>query len=917
MKPGHSRWLFGLLGALLILTLSLLPLPWNVLAAAVCLMVLILLWQMLQQVDVEHQGMVENRNRLQILEESVAALQQQNDVLQAQNVEIVTVHQQDRLKTRHRDLLLDMYQSVAQTVDLHELLETVMARIKEVVGFNAAAIFLYTSDKTELYAAHLAGLHPEAIATQLSPESGIPAIVAQTGTALVCPDTLSDPRLSKVTEKIGVRSALYHPIRINTESFGAVCLWSHDEAKYTEAAVDVLATICLEAARAIKNAEGHQEKEIRFNFLMKLWETARNLTGSIDADVTHDMVLIEVLDGVQFAFGGHHGVLFTYRKDERNLVPLVHGGLSPEFLAELTHFINRGPLGLPFFLGSPFQVKELLRDSRFAPLAQPLRQEKVASMLWAPLTGRHSGVGALALFTDKPRVWSKDEFQWLDIFAKVISIALENISLFTDLAAEKHQLQVLIDNMPEGVFTTDTTGRVLTWNTAGEQITGWSHRDVVGRFCSAFIKCQTVDGTWCESRCPLKLAMDGGKAVESGLASVHIETRDGGEVPVFITSAPIQDEEGRVTGSILVFRDITKEKEIEQMKEDFLATITHDLKSPLASIMGYTELLLSPRMPATTTEQAEFLEAIRRSSNTLQLLIDNILESTRMEAGKMVFNPAPFPLSGLAEELREMFVPLVGHKHLTMTFQVEGSIQVLADREKIKEVFINLLSNAVKFTRDKGSITVTAERTGAEQVTVRIADTGKGIPPGERHKLFQKFSQVKGERGGTGLGLYIVKKILEAHGQTVQVDSTPGVGTTFTLTLPVFVLPARPGSAVADATVMVVEKDAAASEAMAQTLQEQGWQPICVSSAEEAYNRALSAEPRLIAMDAGLPDLKEFKLLEQLRGHEKTRDIPILMLCDWQEEIPEQCDGHLYSPIDSTELQQKIVTLIAKRVKQP
>lgn len=729
----------------------------------------------------------EEEKRLE-LERTVRELRVITESLTLQNDRLVLANQSlesDTVPEAPNQAVLSLYRSLANTVSRQDVADIFLRRLKDAVGYVAGAVFLFDEDRTRLTVEGVWGLYQDEIRNQVSSEHGLPAQVAGSGQPLIASDASQDPRLSRLWSDL--RSAVYLPIRLNRETFGTVCLWSDQTGAFTAETERQLGPMTVEAARAFKNAELHEEKEKRLTFLMKLWEISRNLTQSVDPAPEHiDRVLDDALAELAFVFGADAGMLLVWRPEERSLVPRRVRGMTEAFAGPLADAINRSGL----LVQGSSQMRDVSRDPRLSAAAGSFK-----SMLWGPLSGRRATVGALMLCTGHVRTWSPDELRWLDIFSKVISIAMENISLFHDLAGEKNQLQILVDNMPEGVFTTDRQGRVLTWNEAGEKITGWTADEIIGRSCAAFLQCQTVDLVWCASQCPLRVAMDGQKRYDSGLASVFVVTRTGEKIPVFITSAPITDESGAITGSILVFRDITKEKEIEQVKEDFLATITHDLKSPLASIMGYTELLRNPRVGPVSDTQIEFLEAIARSSKTLQILIDNILESTRMESGQMVYNQAPFGLQGLMDEVREMFLPLISPKQLKLEFSVAGDLQVFGDREKLKEVFVNLLSNSVKFTRDHGSIKVRAQHEAdTELVRIQIEDSGKGIAPDQLHRLFLKFSQVKGERGGTGLGLYIVKKILEAHGQTVRVTSTPGVGTTFIFTLPLFVALKPPGS---------------------------------------------------------------------------------------------------------------------------
>lgn len=840
-----------------------------------------------------------------------------NTDLEHKNSELSSYRENLSDDVKRRDLLLDLTQSLTQTLELDKLLATMLSKIKEVVPFHAAGVFLYNQDRTDMAVASTEGLYEQEMASQLSPEIGIPAIVAQTNRPQIFTDIHADPRFIGICKNTRIQSAVYHPIALEGEVFGCICLWNMERDAYSKKEQGILHTVTSEGARAVKNAELYQELDSRLNFIVTLWETSKSLTSSVDiTSGAWEKTLEEVLTSSRYLFRSDKVVFFRYNKERRELAPWLTQGVSSEARAAIGVAINESPQSLPFFLQNPFQVKDIQKDNRFTRLAGVAAGEQIQGLLWAPLMGRNMTIGALALMTERPRVWTVMELQWVEIFAKVFSMALENIFLFQDLASEKSQLQVLIDNMPEGVFTTDLAGRVLTWNAAAQAITGWSLSEMAGRPCSEFIKCQTVDEVWCQRHCPLRLSMDTQHKFDSGVDSVFVVKRDGEHrVPVFITSAPIFNEEGKVAGSILVFRDITKEKEIEQMKEDFLATITHDLKSPLASVMGYTELLLNPKLGEINTTQKEFLEAIIRSSKTLQFLIDNILEITRMEAGKMVFNPGLFNLEALVSEIHEMFRPLASPKNLRLDMFVDDSLIVYGDREKMKEVFINLFSNAIKFTREKGVITVRVVPEH-QSVTIMVSDTGKGIPQDQINRLFQKFAQVKSdEKRGTGLGLYIVKRIMDAHGQDVRVESREGVGTTFIFGLPRF-KPDSVGRKSPD-TVLVLERDRQMSEVVLRALTEEGIHAIQANTARDALKVTHDQRPEVLILDSQVPELRTDNLLTEVKkiAAAAGQDLRVLLICEWREEVPPEADAHIFRPVDSGELVRKVRILMGAQGK--
>lgn len=811
---------------------------------------------------------------------------------------------EDKIKleqsNKKNELLLNISQTLSENLDLRMILSTTLKKIRELVVFHSGAIFLYNSDRSELYIAAHEGLYEEEMKMSLRADMGIPYIVAQKPAPLLIEDTDLDPRFKPITKTAKVSSAVYLPIVRDKEVFGVICLWGMEKKSYGKEEIQLLTTFTREAARSINNAELYRKLDNRYNFIVTLWQASKSLTSSLDLSSSWEKVLEEVLKTASFLFGADKLIFFQYRKEQKELIPYIAINLSDATRKNFIIKIKHDPVGLSDFLRSDFQVKDVNADVRFSMMTPFALKEKFTSLLWSPLIGRNRIIGTLALFTEKQRIWTQEEIQWLDIFTNMFSMTLENILLLYDLVSEKSQLQTLIDNVPEGVFTTDANRLILTWNRAAEKITGFKMSEVIEKDCCQFIKCQGVDGTFCNNRCPVKEAVDKQEKFDSGLENTFILNTQGDQVPVFITAAPIFNEEGKVDGAIMVFRDITKEKEIERIKEEFLATITHDLKSPLASIMGYTELLLNPKIGTVTQGQREFLDAILRSSKTLQILINNILESTRMEAGKMTFNPIMFKLIDLLKEIEEMFKPLLAHKALKFRSTVEPEdVIVFGDREKIREVFINLISNALKFTPENGMITVESIKEDSK-VEIRVSDTGKGIPELEISKLFQKFTQVKGEKRGTGLGLYICRKILEAHEQTIRVESMMGQGTTFIFTLPMY----KPAVVENDAlSLMIVEQD----ESLAKMMEKHFIEHKYVVNIAHNYNDAKillddGNIPKVVIVDWHLPQGEALELMDYIRSNETMEDIAILLLCDYREEISGDFNAVINKPINIKDL---------------
>jgi signal transduction histidine kinase len=230
-------------------------------------------------------------------------------------------------------------------------------------------------------------------------------------------------------------------------------------------------------------------------------------------------------------------------------------------------------------------------------------------------------------------------------------------------------------------------------------------------------------------------------------------------------------------------------RELDRLKKDFLANVSHELKTPLVSILGYTEMMLDGRLGEINDRQKNGLSVALRNIERLKFLIDELLDIAKIEAGRLVLDRKPFVLKEVVDATARTFEPQVAQKMLTLkVVMADAEQRVMADAERIQRVLTNLLSNAIKFTDPGGTIVVSAARDGAGRVAISVKDTGCGIPDEFKPLLFKRFSQAHSapteNRGGTGLGLAIVKGILDAHGSRVRIESREKTGTEVTFDLP-------------------------------------------------------------------------------------------------------------------------------------
>ncbi|MBI3291270.1 MAG: HAMP domain-containing histidine kinase [Elusimicrobia bacterium] len=237
-------------------------------------------------------------------------------------------------------------------------------------------------------------------------------------------------------------------------------------------------------------------------------------------------------------------------------------------------------------------------------------------------------------------------------------------------------------------------------------------------------------------------------------------------------------------------RMATQLKQLDAMKEDFISSVSHELRSPLAAIKGYVDLLLKGKAGPISPTQQEYLTIARESSERLARFINNILDLAKLEAGRMEFAKEPVAVAVLANDIARLFKPSADENQLTIQLDLPNpALEIQADPDRIRQVLTNLIANAIKFTPDGGTITVWARENGTE-VKIGVKDTGVGIPQDSLHKVFNKFEQVQETKHrvrkttGTGLGLSIAKQIVEAHGGRIWVESQLNQGTNFIFTFP-------------------------------------------------------------------------------------------------------------------------------------
>lgn len=345
--------------------------------------------------------------------------------------------------------------------------------------------------------------------------------------------------------------------------------------------------------------------------------------------------------------------------------------------------------------------------------------------------------------------------------------------MLEELAASEGTLRTAVSSMTDGVVLTDTEGKVALINSVAQQMLGIRDQQAVGK-------------TVLDATLSAQLSATLARAVESGeVCTAEVTLLYPHRRVLSAAASPVKTERGPA-GCVLVLHDVTEARRLDEVRREFIANASHELKTPLSSIRIMVESLQAGGKDDPEVED-EFLEVIKSEVDRLAAIVEDMLELSAVEAGTLAVRSEPTPVFGPVALAVDRVRPRLEAKGQHLAVDVPQDILIRGDSDAVERVVTNLLDNAVKYTPEGGRITVAAERRG-ERVLIRVSDTGIGIPPEHLDRIFERFYRVdKGrsrELGGTGLGLSIVKHLVEAHGGTVSVESVVGEGSVFTVDLP-------------------------------------------------------------------------------------------------------------------------------------
>ncbi|MBI2957259.1 MAG: GAF domain-containing protein [Chloroflexi bacterium] len=701
--------------------------------------------------------------------------------------------QKKRQKAMER--LHDMSRALSSTLELHEAMRIAVREVGDIFGGAGSTIGIALLDDWRQRLDIAAALGPrqgdwEGISLpldQLSPE-GVHTLLQERRPWLQSDLTQSSEAAWRLPGLLGHRSLIALPLVSRNQAIGVVFLARAEAGLPAEDDVALLETCSGEIARAIHNAQLFTRTDSALRRRIAEQEALTGVLGAATKSLDLDSVLKDALKRAAEALDvDAAGIALADETGQRLTVQSAYERKSDSYRA----------VGVDLDLSKLPSLQALIKGGQ--PIVVPDRgalpagdekafaeQWRTRSALVLPIVLAGRMLGTLQFSTETaPKNYTANEVSLARAISNHLASVIQNARLYESTERERSTLESIMASMNEGLLVMDARGNILYCNKAAEKQLGLRCEDFLGLSENTFreaLELQVDDADGLRSR--WKEALAGLR--EKPKFGFEVKTRSGKRN---VEAAPflVGDEHNRLGVGIL-FRDITREREIDRMKTEFISVASHELRTPMTSVYGFAELLLM-RATGLAEDQRKWVETIYAEGKRLADIVEDLLNVSRIESGLL-------PLNLGAVSLEPMVTSIIGQVGLanpsrSLISQIpEGFPSVRADKDKLHRVLYNLVDNAVKYSPSGGPVIISAEcNPSAGTIVFSVSDRGLGIPAEEIPKLFGRFHRVRRPETekvrGTGLGLYIVKSLVESMSGNIRVESQLNQGSTFYVTLPV------------------------------------------------------------------------------------------------------------------------------------
>jgi len=708
--------------------------------------------------------------------EDVATLQTMADQL-AIAIEHARLYEEERRRAEELATLNAITETVSRSLDLDTILDDALNKVSEAVDIDAGGIYLLDERNDELtLTAHL-GLSESFLQKMRRLKVGEGAVgrTAQSVRPVLVNSLPMDDPLLTDTEKAalegGIHSEVNVPLSTRGRVHGVLSTARYRKQPFTSKEVELLTAISNQIAVAIENAQLYEKATER----MREATALHRVSGTLMRTLNLDQLLESILEVLQRSFGYPHCAILLFDKKKKELrIEAARGYLRDKAEKPGIKIVQEGIASWVAANKMPLNVPNVSQDDRYVEKVKGIGAEIAVPMLVGEKL-----VGVLDVQSTEVNPFGEDDLRTLSSIAAQAAIAIERTRLYEATLAERKRTERIVSSIADGVITVDQELRVLSLNPAAEQMTGWQEAEAIGHPCAEVLSLISESGEsiWNASHKELS---------GRNLPRARISRKDGRSIYVSASVAPLLGPADQVMGGVIAIRDCSAEMELDRMKSEMVTMVSHELRSPLANMQTAIELVLTSDFEEDL--QWEMLSLVRSQCARLASCVEELLDVSQLEAGQITIRQEPVTLWPLIQRVVNTFEAT---EHRGHRFELVGQGELpfaCADSRKVEMILTNLLQNAANYSPEGSTITIEAKTTDDTEILVSVSDEGEGIAHEHLEQIFQPYYRIGNSRSekvpGRGLGLYIVKKLVEMQRGRIWVESEVGKGSHFLFTLP-------------------------------------------------------------------------------------------------------------------------------------
>ncbi len=680
------------------------------------------------------------------------------------------------------ELLINVSREVATALDLRTVLQRLLFAVMQYVGGERSSIIVLDDNGKPVDATIVYGRQLHEHTTQQlreTVERGLAGWVVQYRKPALVPDTSKDQRWLRraddSADKTGAKSAICVPLMARDRLVGVLTLVHPIPKTFNEHHLELMQAIADQASVAVLNARLYTESQRTARVMTALAEGAAAINASLEMPDVWRRVLNQTMQALQV----ETVALALIDSASNDLIFHAAAGKNSGNISGRHIPGGQGLAGMVVNKGQGVVVPSIKQDPRFS-MADHLGEIEIRAVAIAPIQSQGKVIGVLMAMNPVAGTFDPDAMLVMTGLGSLAGTTIQNAQFLARLQKAHLRYRELFEDSVDPIVITDWEGRVLEANRQAVELSGHS---------SEALRTMSIDKLhevkWNKTGLKFETLRQSGECSYESILLLQNE----GVRPVEVHAHRVEFEEADSVQWIL--RDITERKELDTLRDDMIAMIYHDLRSPLGNIVSSLELMDS--MLSMDDTLRTMLTIARNSTARIQRLVNSLLDINRLESGHPVADQhAIDPLLLIREALRDV-EPFAKGRHQTVENKTVGVLPLIwVDVDMTHRVFINLLENAIKYTPSGGRVEIGAQTTSGTSVKFWVHDNGPGISAADRERIFDKFTRLRGKDSpsGLGVGLAFCKLAVQGHGGQIWVESDPGNGTTFWLTLPVAQKPA-------------------------------------------------------------------------------------------------------------------------------